>query len=194
MNFDVLGVKVTVSYPFLAVLTVFLVMDKTGLGGRMLCAALIHELGHLLVMYLLRQPPHGIDFVSFGIRIRKQQSTKVSYWGEVAIFLAGPLLNFFFAAIITFTRGFTQLAQIHLLLGLFNLLPIGALDGGMAVQSLACCFASPRTAQSISRLISLVILLPLVTGAVFLTTQGRSNITLVVTLIYLAVTIFAQKG
>lgn len=182
------------SYPFLAVLTAFLLMDKTGLGGRMLCAALIHELGHLLVMYLLRQPPHGIDFVSFGIRIRKQQCTNVSYWGEVAIFLAGPAFNFFFAAVITLLHGFTQLAQIHLLLGLFNLLPIGALDGGMAVQSLACCFASPRMAQSVSRLISLIILLPLVVGAVFLTTHGKGNITLVVTLLYLAVTIFAQKG
>lgn len=178
----------------MAVLTAFLLMDKTGLGGRMLCAALIHELGHLLVMYLLRQPPHGIDFVSFGIRIRKQQRTNVSYWGEVAIFLAGPAFNFFFAAVITLLHGFTQLAQIHLLLGLFNLLPIGALDGGMAVQSLACCFASPRMAQSVSRLISLIILLPLVVGAVFLTTHGKGNITLVVTLIYLAVTIFAQKG
>lgn len=188
------GVKVTVSYPFLAVLTVFLFMDQTGLGGRMLCAALIHELGHLITMFFLRQPPRTIDFLPFGIRIRKQQSTNVSYWGETAIFLAGPVLNFLFAGLITWRFGFTQLAQIHFLLGLFNLLPIGILDGGMAMQSLACCFGSPQEAERISRAVSLIILLPLVAGAAVLMVRGKGNITLIVTLIYLSVTIFMRKA
>ncbi len=162
----------------------------------MFCAALMHELGHLTVMYLFGQPPKSINFVSFGIRICKRQSTKISYGKEMLIFLAGPLVNFISAAIIWAVNGkvMTQLALVHLLLGLFNLLPIGALDGGMVVQNLARCFASPRTVAVISFTVSLLFLLPIALASIVLTIQGKGNITLIVTSFYLAFTIFVHKG
>lgn len=186
----------SVSYPFLAVVTVFLSLDKTGLGGRMLCAALLHELGHLVVMYALNQPPRGIDFISFGIRIRRQATTALSYGKEIIVFLAGPLANFTAAAVIYAVSGksFTQLAQVHLLLGLFNLLPVGALDGGMIVENLARCFALPRRAEAISRAVSLLFLAPLAAAAVWLAVRGSGNITLIVTCFYLGFTILFRRG
>lgn len=195
MSFNILGVSVSVSYPFLAVLTAFLTFDKTGLGGQMFCAALLHELGHLAVMYLFRQPPRSIDFVSFGIRIRKQQSTALSYGKEVLVFLAGPLSNFISAAILYIMADaqFTQLALVHILLGLFNLLPIGALDGGMIVGNLAHCFTSEHTAKVISLTVSLLCLLPIMAASFILAIQGKANVTLIVTSFYLAFTIFASK-
>ncbi|MBC8546650.1 site-2 protease family protein [Clostridiaceae bacterium NSJ-31] len=195
MNFKLFGATVTVSYPFLAVLTVFFTLDRTGLGGQMFCAALLHELGHLVVMYRFGQAPRSIDFVSFGIRIQKRPSTAVSYGKEIAIYLAGPLVNLMTAGVLLCLAGgrFTQLSLIHLLMGLYNLLPIGALDGGMIVRNLASCFSDPRRAEKICRTVSLLFLIPLAAAGILLGLRGQANITLAVTLIYLAFTIFSSR-
>ena len=193
MSFDLFGVRITVSYPFLAVLTVFLTLDKTGLAGEMLAAALLHELGHLIMMYVLRQPPRSIDCVSFGIRIVKQSSA-ISYGKEAAIYAAGPLVNLLAAALFAARGGaISTLAQVHLLLGLFQLLPIGALDGGMLVSALAHWAGGPRAARLTELVLSALILLPILGGAVLLALRGQGNITLIVTSFYLAATVFLRR-
>lgn len=193
MNFELFGVRVTVSYPFLAVLTVFLTLDKTGLAGQMLAAALMHELGHLTVMYVLRQPPRRIDCASFGIRIVKQSSS-ISYGKEAAIYAAGPLVNLACAAACAAGEGgISTLGQVHLLLGLFHLLPVGALDGGMLVSALAHWAGGPRAARVTELVLAALILLPILCGAVLLALRGQGNITLIVTLFYLAATVFLRR-
>lgn len=194
MNFNVLGVKVSISYPFLAVVTAFLALDKTGLGGQMLCAALLHELSHLAVMFVLKQPPRGIDFIAFGIRIRRCDSTALSYYKEILVFAAGPLANLAAAAAITVMyKSFTQLAQVHMLLGLFNLLPIGVLDGGMIIKNIACLFSAPARAEAISRAASFLFLLPIAAAELFLLLHGAGSLTLIVTCVYLGAGLLAKS-
>ena len=185
--------RVTVSYPFLAVLTVFLLLDHTGLGGQMLCAALLHELGHLFVMYLLRQPPRGINLVPFGIRIVKSGSV-ASYGKEALVYLAGPAVNLLCAGILLFTSNIVpRLALVHLVLGLFNLLPIGALDGGRLFSCLMHWLGGPRFARLAVRVLSIMLILPIAAGAFFLVANGQGNITLIITSLYLAAMVLFGK-
>lgn len=187
MNFNILGINISISYPFLAVITAFFLVDKTGLGCQMLFAAMLHECGHLVVMHLFKQPVCGIYFVAFGIRICRQSTTALSYKKEALLFLAGPFVNFLAALLIAVKQNsLTQLAQVHLLLGLFNLLPIDALDGGMIVRNLALCFTSPRAAMLVSRAVSVLFLIAIAVIETFLVLHEKGNITLMVTCIYLA--------
>ena len=45
--------EIQISVPFLCGLILFLLVDRTGLGGQMVLAALSHEIGHLLAMTVL---------------------------------------------------------------------------------------------------------------------------------------------
>ena len=71
--------EIQISVPFLCGLILFLLVDRTGLGGQMVLAALSHEIGHLLAMTVLGEQPQKIVFGSFGIRIEKRPGTRLSY-------------------------------------------------------------------------------------------------------------------
>ena len=75
--------KVQISVPFLCGLILFLLFDRTGLGGQMVLAALSHEIGHLLVMAFLGGYPQKIVFGGMGIRIDKRPDARLSYGREI---------------------------------------------------------------------------------------------------------------
>ena len=78
--------EIQISVPFLCGLILFLLVDRTGLGGQMVLAALSHEIGHLLAMTVLGEQPQKIVFGSFGIRIEKRPGTRLSYHKEIRRF------------------------------------------------------------------------------------------------------------
>ena len=55
MSFKVFGIEIYVSFYFLAIITIMLYTDKTGLASVMLFAIFLHELGHIFAMILLTQ-------------------------------------------------------------------------------------------------------------------------------------------
>lgn len=122
---------VFVSVPFLCGLILFLLFDRTGLGGQMVLAALVHELGHLAAMAALGEQPRSIVFGGFGIRMERRQGTRLPYQKEIWIYGAGPAVNLL-AALLFFP--YPPIRRVHLLLGLFNLLPMGVLDGGQILR------------------------------------------------------------
>ncbi|MDD3193311.1 MAG: hypothetical protein PHE47_05580 [Oscillospiraceae bacterium] len=133
--FEQEGIRVSV--PFLCGLILFLLYDRTGLGGQMVLAALSHELGHLLAMVAMGERPQRIVFGSFGIRMEKRPGIRISYGKEIGIYAAGPAVNLLIALL--FWKA-PAVWQVHLLLGLFNLLPMGVLDGGQLLR----CFLQRR--------------------------------------------------
>ncbi len=120
-----------ISVPFVCGLILFLLFDRTGLGGQMVLAALAHEIGHLLVMVILGEQPQSIVFGSFGIRMERKPGTRLAYQKEIWIFAAGPAVNLL-TALLFFSH--PSVCRVHLLLGLFNLLPVSVLDGGQILR------------------------------------------------------------
>ena len=57
--------RIGLSVPFLCLLLLFILYEKSGRGTVMLAAALLHEGGHLLAMALLKCRPQKIVFGSF---------------------------------------------------------------------------------------------------------------------------------
>lgn len=114
--------------------------------GLLLPAALAagcHELGHCAALTLLGSPPKRLKLSAAGAELVPGRA--LSYASQLPAALAGPALSLL-AAILAARWGFFLFAGLSLALGLFNLLPIPPLDGGLVLQSL-CALVLPAPAD-----------------------------------------------
>ena len=91
MRFRIFGTEFYVSFLFAAVITAMLAFDRTGFILPLLFAVLIHELGHLVAMWILDCAPKRIRLVPAAVEI----TTKIQSGGKYEIFIAlcGPTVN-----------------------------------------------------------------------------------------------------
>jgi Zn-dependent protease len=117
---------------------------KGGLAAVLLFASVaFHELAHSFVAKQYQLSIEGITlFIFGGVAQMKGEppSPKAEFW----IAAAGPFSSFFLSAlffVLTLTAGgttralFSYLAQINLMLGVFNLIPGFPMDGGRILRS-----------------------------------------------------------
>ena len=123
--------QVGLSVPFLCALLLLLLFDPTGQTEQILLAAALHEGGHLLVMARMGHLPQRMVFGGFGVRIEQRAAMDVGYGKEALIYAAGPAVNLLCALLL---QRRPDLQRIHLTMGLFNLLPLGCLDGGQLLR------------------------------------------------------------
>ena len=128
-----------------ACLAVGLLFDPLGFLRMALFCSVWHEMGHILVYWGItgRFPP--IQFHVGGISLKETHciSTKQENW----VLLAGPLANMILSAALygyTYYQasyGVYFLACVSLCTGVYNLLPVGVLDGARLLQN---CFPAHR--------------------------------------------------
>ncbi|MDO4316425.1 MAG: peptidase M50 [Oscillospiraceae bacterium] len=111
-------------------------------------AAAVHELGHLLVLRRLGTRVTGLRIGMLGA-VLETDSGRLSYGGELLAVLAGPAANLLCALLLAALGGSRWAVPVgaHLVLGAFNLLPVGPLDGGRALYLLAAWSAGPAAAE-----------------------------------------------
>ena len=88
-----------------------------------LLAAAFHELCHMLVLRLLRIPVYGLQIKACGAQLN---TSTMEPKEEFLCALAGPLGSFI---LLLGLRIFTRVAICGLIQGVFNLIPLGSLDG-----------------------------------------------------------------
>ena len=159
-----------------AVLIVLALLGGAGPAlPAVLLAALCHELGHLLALWLAGARVERLRLTAFGAEIRAD-TRRLSYPREIACTLAGPAVNLVLALFLARIAGWYVPAGSSLLLGCFNLLPVPALDGGRALHLLVSWLWEPITADRVCRRVGLCCAALLTAAALALTVRYHAGL------------------
>lgn len=177
------GTALRLDFTFFAVLALFLLTDNTDLGVTALLSCAAHELAHLLAMRLCGAEITAVTLYGAGIKIRSENTDRISLGRQTAVYSAGCLTNFALAAGLWAAGAYTA-ALINLFTGLLNALPIGELDGARLLKS-AVIRAFPAERVDGIMAASAVISAGLAAAAVLL--SGGLSFNMLLTVAYIAV-------
>ena len=172
---------------FLWLLSFLLYQSEGGaiLLGGLACA--LHELAHIFVLCWQRNKIKQIRLTLYGAVI--ELSSVLSYRQELAAAAAGPLCNLLLAAFFCRFPSCVCFTGLNLTLGIFNLLPLGQLDGA---RILNCLFGLLGFGEWIGFSLEYGLLLFLTVAGVVLTLR-YANPTLLLTALWLAVRHFQKN-
>lgn len=125
-----------VGLDFVLLLAVFYLIDTQNLFFLAMIAAILHELGHILAIWLCGAYIDRIELRAYGAHIALMPYPLLSYKREIFIAAAGPIAGFAAATLLSVWGNelCTLIAGFSLMLSIFNLLPAAPLDGGRMLR------------------------------------------------------------
>ncbi len=186
MRFRIGSAVVELDFSFFVMLALFLMLQPGEQSSWMIAGVVVHELGHLLILWLWGIPVERVAFSCFGINLVWRDAGTVSVLGEAAACLGGPAANLLAAGLL-FLLGFSAPGEVQLVMGCFHLLPVGALDGGRAAEVVLRRIGGGKAAKIGELILSAGFLAPILWWGVQLGKQG--NFTLLLLGGYLALSL-----
>ena len=197
MRFRFFGTEIYISFLFSAVIAFMIATDRTGLVIPTLFSVLLHEVGHLIFMWIFECEPKSIKLVPASISITRGMSAKK--YGDLIISLAGPMVNLIMFCslyvnfLITKSAFSLDCALINLAFFTFNMLPVSGLDGGTILKIiLSKKFKDPLKAERIVRIITLAVGLLVGIIGITLIINGELNISVFIVAIYIIISAFIR--
>lgn len=161
-----------------------LMHEQKGVAAGCLAASLMHECGHLLMMFCCKAPPRTIAVGLFGMRITRDAVLTQTYMDDFWIALGGPLVNVLSCVLFYFLKK-EQAFWIHAVIAGLNLLPITPLDGGQIILAILCQKVSREKAVHAMCIVSCAVLFPLGVLAFLIVLQNPHNLSLLMVELYL---------
>lgn len=152
MRIDCGKARVSVTFPFIAVITLMLLLYEENIVLVSVFSSLIHELGHLFFMLFFSVSPSLVSFGAFGIRIERNDNL-LSYRKEALISLGGIFANSLLCIIGLFFYGFynsafgVQLFAVNAFIAAFNMLPVRILDCGRCLECICGALLSAEKGE-----------------------------------------------
>lgn len=154
-------------------------LDSGGMVPQVLAACALHELGHWAAIRLLGGRVARLKITCVGAEMVLSARFPLGPARELAAALAGPAVNLLCAGLWAgLGEGWYCFAGIHLALGLFNLLPVGPLDGGRVLSCLFALAGRADWAEPAVGLLSAGLSMGLTMGALLLWRAGEGSLTL----------------
>lgn len=178
MTVNIKNTAVQIDFWFAAVLVFLLLFFPNGNAAACFVLCVLHEIGHLSAMLILKSRPKKIQFGFFGMKIVEDEKL-LSPIKEIIIAAAGPFVNLILAAVLHYFM-LSEAALLSLGLGLFNLMPVSMLDGGHILLSLH----KNRKAAKITDFVCCFLLLVL---GVLTAVYTKRNFTVLIVSIYLLI-------
>lgn len=119
-------------------------LDRQAIVPLAMTACLLHELGHYFVIRLFGGDVKLIRLTAIGAEMVLEKP--LGYWQEGAAALAGPGVNLILAAVFCNWSWGGLFSGLNLVLGCFNLMPVGRLDGGRALYCTLALLVGPDAA------------------------------------------------
>ena len=152
IDFSVLKTRVSVSPLFFAVLTLVLLVDKTGVSGYAVLFSLLHELGHIFALLCTKTFPEAVVLTVFGIHIKLPGNLSTAK--ECLVLMAGFTVNFLLAFLFHFFEK-TVFEIVNLAIGIFTALPLPSTDGGTVLKTFLENYL-PQKAKKTFEIISVI--------------------------------------
>lgn len=200
MTFSIFGIKIEISFLFICLISSFVIIESSNLLVWGLSSALLHELGHILVMILVGHKPSKITFNVFDIDIKDNSRNNRDYKEDIFILLGGPTANFLIVAVLWVlyvnckNEDILILITENLFLGIFNIMPIESLDGGQILYIYLSNKLQQDKALMVLELISFLVLLPLAALGFYILLVSKYNYSLLLLSCYLMGIILIKRG
>ncbi|MBR2315285.1 MAG: hypothetical protein IKA56_01445 [Clostridia bacterium] len=144
-----------------------------------------------MAMLILGYDIKRLTFTAVGIRLDKRENTAASYTDEIIVSIAGVAVNMLLCLLFFLIYGYTgiilarNIAVVNLLVGMFNLLPVEALDGARALYYVLLKRLTPERADRVIIYTSLITVFLMVISAFYLFYLSGANLSLVIAIAYL---------
>ena len=195
IEFRLFGIDIKIKFLFVALVTVFLIVDKSSISIIALMVCIIHETGHLIIFTIFGYKPSELAFEVTGIRLSKP-TTSLSYAKEILAQLAGSITNFIvFFALIGTTNSISKMSLFcvtNLIVGIFNLLPLKSFDGGKLLEIFSLKIFSLRTTAIICTIADYMCLFIMLVGSIIAFFSKGQSFTLLVLSAYLLIATIAK--
>lgn len=156
---------VRISPTAILLLAVFALMAPPVCLAAVILAAVCHEMGHYMALRLCGGRLAGMSVSAFGAQMRIRERQRLSYGREALCVLAGPLVNGTLSWLMSLAGAWREelyvFAGAQLILGVFNLLPLSALDGGRLLWIALAWLTDPFLADKVCRVVTAALLLAL---------------------------------
>lgn len=146
------NLNVNISFLYIALITLLSLFDKTSVLFLGVISSFLHELSHILAIYLVGAKPNSITFLVSGIKIN--QPKHLTPFKQAIVLIAGPLGNIILF-LVSIYYGHLTFATVNLCLAVFNLLPTRVLDGGGLLYLLFYNIFSKKVGFIIYKIISI---------------------------------------
>lgn len=192
IKFKLFDTEIYISFLFASLITFMIAIDRTGYAIFTAVFVILHEIGHLFAMWLFECSPKKINLVPQSIEIVRGFSNRP--YGETVIALMGPLVNvvlflIFYLNYLYFKNDlFLTFALLNLIIAIFNLLPIKALDGGTIVFNIVAKYYGVEKAGKTVTLLTIIAGFVILTFAFYVLINGDFNPSLFIIAIYLLIT------
>ena len=160
------------SWSFFLLVLLAAVISPVEIVVSVLLAAVLHECGHLLALRAFHVPIEGLRLSALGAVLYARGA-----WRELIVTFAGCGMNLVcgfvtaaFALRISWVEGFV-FAGAHILLAVFNLLPIPPLDGSRALYLFVTFLFGPAAGDAAAAAAGLVCALALVGAGVYIAAE-----------------------
>lgn len=187
------GIEFRMSLLFPAVLVILFAIDRSGIIEWCVAASILHEMGHFIAMFALGCRPAQVIVGFFGVCVVQNPAALMSYPSSRIVALAGPFVNLLTFAVLFVFTGFSMSALIHLIIGLFNLMPVEPLDGGQALYYSLIGHMDQQRAEKICMIVSVAVLIPMATAGFYLLIQSSYNFTLFAVSLYIGLLLLFKR-
>lgn len=134
MIFKAFGIYISISWLFLCMISFAIFSGKALAFLLCFLALILHEIGHVFMAYFLDEKINIFYILPFGFCCRLRNQSKIKKDKMIKILLAGPCTSLIIAGLFLFWT--SEFSLVNFVIGIFNLLPFGMLDGGRLIRKI----------------------------------------------------------